>query len=384
MGFSRFYLALSKAILVLGSGMSIGVYLYYSILAISRPGMSIENYIPYGNYLHLSAFLSGSLFSAVSASILLASVISLGLFLTNTSRWNASTGEHNGGNQKMRSYPLFAVVFIAIMIIIGFIVESLVPITPISDVFHFSFGEEIAMSLFTILLQIIPFSIFRTLSLRRSKFSPGGKIGYSRSDKAIIVAGIAGYDILLIYFLNGTVGMISLVIFFILSDIIYLEFGLSRAFLFNFTYAGLTIISYAVLKSFALSAAFEIFMLIWILTGFLIISNATVSSYIRKVTARNEAINSNTPFSDQISRSEKEMQIRSIPPSSGEPQKMWIQGTCPVCGNFEFNVDQNAVITCTRCGNEISPDESHPHNIVLVNGNPVVIPARTSDAEDHT
>ncbi len=371
----------AMGLLFIGIAISLVTYLYYTSYVIiysweSLPAGIKELPIPFFTP-------TRNLLALISVAISVLVVFSVLVFLGRGAFSRISP------SKERESYSVYAAVFIAMMILISLISSGLFPSNVTYESIVLNFSEQIGVITLTFLLQFVPITIFTAAIASRSKSSAKDLLlGHSRlagrnASIVFILALIS--DAAILYAVNGFSSYPEWLILFAASNIIYLKFGLWRAYLANFLYSSMLVISYAVMHSYALSIAFEILIFAWMLIGFLILTNAGMASYARR---REEEIKS------RLMAEEKPPEAPGPEPGVQEgvtveipdrrvrgKMKLWVRGGCPSCGNPTFSSDKNATLSCLKCGREIGTDEVHPHNLEIRNGR-IIVAMRKDSNED--
>lgn len=285
-------------------------------------------------------------------------------------------------------YSIYAVVYISAMIMVSLIFSSFVTSTANYNSIVLNFQEQIGVITLTFVLQIVPITVFSAILSSRS--SAGirailmGEKRLASREAGIVFAVTLAFDAVLLYFFVDTIsGYADWLILFAASNVLYIKFGFWRAYLANFIYTALLVISYALLYSYSLSIAFEILIFVWIFIGLMMLTSAGTASYARK--RQEELANRQFEEKPQLSavQSSTSQEVAVPLPESriSSKMKLWVKGGCPSCGNPGFSADRNATLTCLKCGREIGTDEIHPHNIEIKNGRVFVTMQRDSNED---
>lgn len=289
--------------------------------------------------------------------------------------------------KEQENYSVYATVFIAAMILVSLISSTLFPSNITYESIVLNFSEQIGVVTLTFVLQVVPISIFSVFMAYRSKLGIkdvllGGK-RLGQREAGIVFGASFVFDAIMLYVVNGFSSYAEWIILFAASNVLYLRFGFWRAYLANFIFSSLLVISYAVLFNSVLSITFELFIFVWVLIGFLILTSVGMSSYVRR---REEEIRNRKIEEEKAPAPVEHTTGTQIPTPIPEGRmsgkmKLWVQGGCPSCGNLTFNADRQATLTCLKCGREVGINETHPHNITIRNGRLIVTMKRDSNED---
>lgn len=385
------YGKIAFVLVLIGVAISLGTYLYYTSYIIiysweSLPSGIREIYVPF-------LTLTRNLLALISVAISVIVVFSLLLFLGRGPFSRIST------SGEREHYSLYFVLFVTAMIIVSEISSFFYTQIPSYEGIVLNFQEQIDIITLSFMLQVVPITVMTVAFGAREKSVRNYLLGNARFkgvNYRIMLAVTFIYDAGMLYYLtNGIsnyddlIGYIEFFLMFIMSNIIYMKFGFWRAYLANFTFASIIVISNAIAYSYALSLGLSFLILVWVLAGFLVISNVAFASLARKRAENMRAVRDREHVLDEEIRNRvsQERSLREVPlqiPGQRVPQEvnLWVRGGCPSCGNPTFKADTHATLTCLKCGREVTADEEHPQNIMVVNGRIVVAMQRESSNDD--
>jgi hypothetical protein len=357
-GYEKF----ASALLIISVIISFTVFLFYLFSMVIFPSTYVRDGVSsFPLPLIPNTYLSILLISAIIAVI---SIYIAGNFIRNFYGKSSSTQNFYG------NFSIYFVLFLAAGILIGEVEGLLYPSTSVltMSVMAYNFYGQILISTYTIVLQILPIIAIMFAYGRQNKISfldlLAGKRTIPNGLIFRIILVLLVYDSLILYLLQGFDSLPFIVSTFIISNVIFVKFGLPRAFLSNFMYIAVSVAGFAISSSTGLTIGYEIYLLIVIFGG-VFMGGALLNRHIMGRFA--------------MRREETDVSHRRDNEVKGDNVKLWVNGACPNCNNVNFSLSKDMVLTCTKCGREITPDEVLPNNILVMRGRVYVAGKSTND-----
>lgn len=371
------YGRISVVLLSIAAAISIGTYLYFTSNVIfhsweALPAGIKDIYVPFIS-------LTKNILASIAAAIAVLIVIALLLYSRVGSLGKLTSVEER------RNYSEYVAAFIALMILMSFISVPFVSPPGSLPNIVLNFEEQISILTLTFILQFIPITVLSLIFGMRMKMKPRDILmGNKRFSGEMFQAiwGIAFvFDAVTLYFLNGSMAGISgfvdyiqTLLLIIVSNVIYLKFGFWRAYLGNFVFVSMSVISYVVLSSPTLSIIFSVFLLLYVFVGFTLAATIGTRYYVER---RMKELRARQEAERHVGEQETGQHVTAAQHLTSDQillqrVKLWLHGGCPSCGNATFTVDSTTKLTCLKCGREVTSDESHPHNITISRGRIVV------------
>lgn len=352
----------ASAVFLSAAIISLTVFLFYLLTMVVFPGSYVRDKV--------NVFPIPLIPNTYVSVLLIASIIGgVAIYLTYCF-WRGFYSTTGSDKNFYGSFSMYFVFFMSMGILIGEIQGLLYPSTSVLNmpVMAYNFYGQVLISSYTILLQIIPILIIMAAYCRQNNLSfldtVSGRRNMPNSLIFRALPVLISYDALVLYFLQGFDSLPFIVSTFVMSNLIFMKFGLPRAFLSNFIYIAVSVAGFSISSVSGLVILYEIYVFV-ILFGGIFMGSAILNRHVMS------RINSRNSGSENTHVNERRIKEDRV--------KLWVYGSCPNCNNVNFALSNDLSLVCTKCGREIAPDEILPQNIAVVKGRVYVSGRSTSD-----